>query len=558
MIYLASNREEEYKKLKSNAFELATLVEFKLWVQDKSVFQLDTETLFIEDSPNVNEDRKLVLIQIGDVEKKDQWEIEASAFLTIEWLEFLKEFFENTDNAFISHNAFFEYTVIKCNLKIRVENLHDTFLMSKILNTGLELETGYHSLAGCLNRFFGIELDKSEQKGFTFDLLTESQIFYGSEDVIHLYALFSKLKELLISWNLWFLYVRVEREALKAFADMGINEMRFDTEQWMKVIDSLKIEDTEFEKELNDFVMSDAKLVEYLKSSNKIIGSNLIQPRDQVLLNWGSNIVRKEALTKVIPDLISIEKFTKPELNKLYKANVLTEKENRILNLYLKQNFITLNRYLKLNYQDWLREKGYFVKQNDILINWSSNVHKLYIFQHYYPQLENTNAKTLGRFHSNALINKYKQYSKVHKSVTTYGEGFVTNYVNKRGCISPRNFRQLLDTGRIAYGILLQLPAKNEYRNAFLPPENDWVFVDSDWESAEVVLMAHLSQEDAFLDAIRKGEDSHMKSASLVFRDKWVILAEPGCTQLISGSRCECVEHNKLRNISKSITFGLA
>lgn len=102
------------------------------------------------------------------------------------------------------------------------------------------------------------------------------------------------------------------------------------------------------------------------------------------------------------------------------------------------------------------------------------------------------------------------------------------------------------------------MPAKAKFRNAFLPPHNDWVFVDSDYSSAEVCIMAHAAGESVFLDAVKTGKDLHMMSASLIFADEWLQLAEPGCTQIIDGSKCECPGHNKKRKISKAITFGLA
>lgn len=450
MRYLITNRKEEYKYLKSDTFKLADLNELKEWTKDKNIFQLDTETLFIEDSADVIEDRKLVLIQIGDINKKNQWLIEHTVFTDSDMKSFLTEYFQNTDNSFICHNAFFEYTVIKANLGIRVENVEDTFLMSKVLNTGLDLEKGYHSLAGCLSRFFDVEIGKEEQTTFTFDVLTENQLIYACNDVLYLYDLFIKLKGLLEEWDLWFLYHRVEREVIKAYADMGINEMRFDVAHWNSVIDLLKVDDIKFEKELNEIMMKDSDLVEYLKTSNKILGSSLVQPKDQIVMNWGSNVVRKTVLRKIIPDLISVDRFTKPELKKLFKANVLTSKENKLLGLYLDRNFTVLNRYIRTYYKDWLYSNKYFLKKNDILINWSSNVHKLFIFQFYYPHLENTNAKTLNKIYTNPLISKYKQYVKIHKNVTTYGENFIKKYVSRNETIVPRGCRSILNTGRIA------------------------------------------------------------------------------------------------------------
>ncbi len=558
MNYFVTGREKEYQHLKFTGYKLATLNDFTTWISNHTIFQLDTETLFVDDNADVVEDRKLVLIQLGDIYKKDQWVIEHTIFQDEQWLVTFKTLFENTNFTFICHNAFFEYTVIKANLGIRVENVHDTFLMSKILNTGLDLEKGYHSLDGCVNRFFGINLDKSEQTSFTFDVLTESQIKYAADDVLYLYDLFLKLKGLLEDWDLWFLYNRVEREVIKAYADMGLNFMKFDTKHWRSMISTLKIDDTQFEKELNEIIFKDPKLVNYLKTSNLILGNYLIQPKNQILINWGSNIARKEILTKVIPDLISLKSFTKPELKKIYKSDVLTELENKILKLYLDRDFTTLNRYLRFRFKDWLLQKGYFLKENTILINWSSNVHKLYVFQFYYPRLENTNAKTLNKIYTNELISKYKKYSKVHKRITTYGENFITKYVTRHDTIAPRGCRSILNTGRIAYGILLQLPAEARFRNAFLPPKDNWVFVDSDYSSAEVAIMAHAAGETVFLDAIRNGEDAHMKSAALIFHDIWKESAEDNCIQLKTGARCECKEHERLRKISKAITFGLA
>ena len=130
--------------------------------------------------------------------------------------------------------------------------------------------------------------------------------------------------------------------------------------------------------------------------------------------------------------------------------------------------------------------------------------------------------------------------------------------MRRDGLICPNNCSQILNTGRISFGILLQIPSASMFRNAFLPPTDDDVFIDSDYSSAEVCIMAKAAGETAFLDAIKNKKDLHSMSASLVFSDKWAKVAEPGCVQMINGSQCTCPEHQKLRKFSKSITFGLA
>ena len=145
----------------------------------------------------------------------------------------------------------------------------------------------------------------------------------------------------------------------------------------------------------------------------------------------------------------------------------------------------------------------------------------------------------------------------MHKNVTTYGENFIKKYVSRNNTIVPRGCRSILNTGRIAYGILLQMPSKAKFRNAISPLQDDWVFVDSDWSSAELLFAAYVAKEFAFTDAVREGKDAHSMSAAKVFKEVWTNAAEPGCEHAISGKRCDCKEHGKLRTISKTVTFGL-
>lgn len=49
-----------------------------------------------------------------------------------------------------------------------------------------------------------------------------------------------------------------------------------------------------------------------------------------------------------------------------------------------------------------------------------------------------------------------------------------------------------------------------------------------------------------------------MFSSSIIYGQEWIDSAEPGCVNLIDGSKCECKVHNKLRKFSKALTFGLS
>jgi DNA polymerase I-like protein with 3'-5' exonuclease and polymerase domains len=560
MIYLVTSRPESYdwSDLKQEEIVIGEFDEFVHWAAHQTIISFDTETTMIETNPDQHEDRKLLVMQFGSIDKANQWIFDMTG-LELKWITAVKRLLSNELVQFIIHYATFDYTVVKAQLGVSIENIHDTCLMSKILNTGIEVAPGYHSLLGCLYRFFNLEISKDAQKGFTVNPLTKEQVLYAAIDVIMLYDLFLKLKELLVNWQLWYLYDVVERHAIKVYADMELSPMRFDKAHWATISTDFITERDQLEKDLTAEVWKDPKLVAHLMQSTMFIKDTLIQPMDEVMVNWGSTTHKNLILKKFIPSIPDTIK-TKPDLKAWFKATsaTLTTEEISIINLYMSRSYDVLTALILKKDKPWLQSVGLFIPKDTVLINWASNVHKLYIFQFYYPKLDDTNAKSLANITKNPLISVFKKYSAANKNVTTYGDGFCEKYVNRHGMIAPSGLNQILATGRIAFGILLQMPAKAKFRNAFLPPEDDWLFVDSDYSSAEVCIMAHAAGESAFLDAVKTGKDLHMMSASLIFADEWQALAEPGCTHIIDGSKCDCKGHNTKRKFSKAITFGLA
>ena len=560
MIYVVTSRPDSYdwSSLVQDEIVLGNFDEFIHWAEHQKIINFDTETTMTKTSANQHEDRKLLVMQFGAIDKSNQWIFDMTG-LEKKWISAVKRLLSNEDIQFIIHYATFDYVVVKSQLGVSIENIQDTCLMSKVLNTGIDTVDGYHSLAGCLRRFENIEISKDEQKGFTVDSLTKDQIIYAAIDVILLYELFVKLKNLLIYWNLWYLYDTVERHVLKVYGDMELNTMRFDTKHWSTISNDLIKERDQLKSELNQEVLKDPTLVAHLMNSSMIIKDTLIQPVDEVKINWGSVTHKNLILQKFVPSLSNAIR-TKPELKAWFKANIanLTVDEIGIINLYLARSYDALTALVFQREKLWLESNGLYIPKDTILINWASNTHKLYIFQFYYPKLADTNAKSLAHITKNPLITTFKKFSGANKNVTTYGEGFVEKYVNRHGMIAPSGMNQILATGRIAFGILLQMPANQKFRNAFLPPYDDWVFIDSDYSSAEVCILAYAANESEFLTAIKSGKDLHMHSSKVIFGQEWIDIAEPGCKNLIDGSKCDCKEHNKRRKFAKTITFGLS
>jgi len=77
-------------------------------------------------------------------------------------------------------------------------------------------------------------------------------------------------------------------------------------------------------------------------------------------------------------------------------------------------------------------------------------------------------------------------------------------------------------TGRLSssepnmQNIPVRTPRGEEIRKGFVPAEG-WKLIVADYSQIELRLMAHLSQDPAFLDAFRKGEDIHRQTASIIF-----------------------------------------
>ena len=559
MIYFITSRSESYnwKELAEDEIVEASIDEFVHWAAHQKEAQLDTETTVVE-GPDEHQDREMLVLQLGSMDGEDQWIFDI-VDLSDDWLSALEFVLRRTDITFYIHNAKFDILVIHNKFRFILNSVHDTFLMSKVLNTGLELPAGYHSLAGCLDRFFDFHMDKTDQTTFTREPHSKRQIMYAAIDVMFLGDLAAKLKELLDSFQLWYIYDTVEREVVKVYAEMEVTPMRFDAQQWLSVAKTLEDDRDKLLIELNKSVLADPKLVAMLSTDNNAIGQALIQPHDEFKVSWNSTTQRKLFLGKLVPSLPS-DCTTKPAIKKWFKDNEesLSMDEIDHLNYFMDRDYDSLNDVLVSQHKQWLIDNGMYIPKGTILINWNSNPHKLAVFNFYYPDLVDTNSKSLNRITKNDIITHFKKYVSAQKRVTSYGESFLEKYVRRDGLVCPNNCSQILNTGRIAFGILLQIPSEARFRNAFLPPTDDDVFVDSDFSSAELVIMSFAAGEEAFLNAIRDKRDLHCMSASLIFGDKWINAAEPDCTWMIDGSQCTCPEHQKLRKKSKAISFGLA
>jgi len=114
------------------------------------------------------------------------------------------------------------------------------------------------------------------------------------------------------------------------------------------------------------------------------------------------------------------------------------------------------------------------------------------------------------------------EYRELQKLRSTYVDVLPQKVHRTTGRIHT-SFNQIgAATGRLSssepnlQNIPVRTPRGEEIRKGFVPAAG-WKFVVADYSQIELRLMAHLSQDPAFLEAFRNGEDIHRQTASIIF-----------------------------------------
>ena len=114
------------------------------------------------------------------------------------------------------------------------------------------------------------------------------------------------------------------------------------------------------------------------------------------------------------------------------------------------------------------------------------------------------------------------EYRELQKLRSTYVDVLPQKVHRATGRIHT-SFNQIgAATGRLSSSEpnLQNIPVRTrrgeEIRKGFVPAEG-WKFVVADYSQIELRLMAHLSQDPAFLEAFRNGDDIHRQTASVIF-----------------------------------------
>lgn len=145
------------------------------------------------------------------------------------------------------------------------------------------------------------------------------------------------------------------------------------------------------------------------------------------------------------------------------------------------------------------------------------------------------------------VAKKLLEYRGYEKLISAFGEGLLEKVNPKTKRLHP-NFQQLRTaTGRFACNNpnLQQIPRNSReapFRECFTP-EPGYKLVTTDYASMEMRILADLSGDKKFIEALKSGVDVHAYTASLMFNKEF--------------TRNFRKDHPELRQAAKNISFGL-
>lgn len=124
---------------------------------------------------------------------------------------------------------------------------------------------------------------------------------------------------------------------------------------------------------------------------------------------------------------------------------------------------------------------------------------------------------------SHEIVGKIIEYRRAAKLKSTYGDGLLAVINPETGRIHSSFNQTVTTTGRISstepnlQNIPMRREEGREIRKMFVPSNDDYILTDADYSQIELRILAHMSGDEAMIEAFRSGEDIHASTASRVF-----------------------------------------
>ncbi|PRY33864.1 DNA polymerase I-like protein with 3'-5' exonuclease and polymerase domains [Spirosoma oryzae] len=395
----------------------------------------------------------------------------------------------------VFHNVNYDWKLLACRYRTALSRIWCTMLSSQVLYNGMDLS---HSLDACLERHFGVKLDKSGRSSFInrdkAKPIEDGEIEYLVNDLRYLPDLYDRHRERAEKWKL-IACIELENQYLPIISQVELEGIRLDREKWL-------VASQEFARQADEA---------------------LTQLRGEV-----------ERLSNLFPDLLGSEISLKPKKRGKYEAES------------------QLNLFSETVLRETISESRVIEKFN---VNSTQQIQAIYN-RCGAPQITQTGEDLLQQYlidNPNSELRRFTelllQYRGMAKLVSTYGENFFAFINPVTGRIHTSYSQCFTDTGRLSSGSpnLQNIPNLDELRSCFVPDSEDYVFVDCDFSGQELRLAASNSQDPMLMASFTDGLDLHSYLAQGSYR---IITGNPNL--IVSKS-----ENKKYRNDHKPVLFGV-
>jgi DNA polymerase-1 len=121
------------------------------------------------------------------------------------------------------------------------------------------------------------------------------------------------------------------------------------------------------------------------------------------------------------------------------------------------------------------------------------------------------------------IVDKILEYRSLTKLKSTYVDSLPKLVARRDGRIHTSYNQAVAATGRLSsnnpnlQNIPIRTARGREIRKAFVPRNKDYLLLAADYSQIELRIIAHLSKDEAMMEAFREGLDIHASTASRVF-----------------------------------------
>jgi DNA polymerase I len=272
-----------------------------------------------------------------------------------------------------------------------------------------------------------------------------------------------------------------------------------------------------------------------LQTYREVAGSGKTQvPFAEVAVPLAANYCGVDTST-----VLALHQFFAPMLSEMALEPLLREIEMPLLEVLVDMEWegISIDRQLFQRLSDELgadlrRLEGEIarVAGTDLNINSPRQLATILFEKHQLPVLKktktgpSTDADVLEQLAAmgHDLPRLILEYRELQKLKSTYvdtlpqrvnaGTGRIHTYFNQAGAATGR----LSSAEPNLQNIPVRTSRGEAIRAGFIPREG-WVFLVADYSQIELRIMAHLSQDPAFIEAFRQGGDIHRQTAALIF-----------------------------------------